>query len=153
GADGFPEEKAAAELAGRLSELGHLLRAGRAQDAATLLATDFRGATLRPLETSSVAEGALAVTRAKRLSSDLALDRAGFASELRALVAGMEEVRVAELLITSIELDGDSRARTDVRFDLVGSSPAAWRTERVGRFRIGWKRDEARVWRAVEWLA
>jgi Tfp pilus assembly protein PilF len=153
GADGFPEEKAAAELAGRLAELGRLLQAGRAEDAASLLAADFRGATLRSLETSPVAAGALAVTRAKRLSSDLALDRAAFASELGALVAGMDEVRVAELLITGIELDGDSRARTDVRFDVVGSSPAAWRTERVGRFRIGWKRDEARAWRAVEWLA
>jgi len=44
GSDAFPEEKEAEELAARLDELGGLLRAGRAREAAAaLLASDFRG--------------------------------------------------------------------------------------------------------------
>ena len=153
GRDAFPEEKDAAEIASRLDELGSLLRGGRARDAASLLASDFSGARLSPLEASTVTSGALTIERAKTMSSELVLDRAAFAGELRSLVAGMDEVRVAEFLITRIELSAAGRARTEVRFDVVGSSPAAWRSERVGRFRIDWERDEVRAWRAVSWLA
>jgi Tfp pilus assembly protein PilF/peroxiredoxin len=119
----------------------------------SLLGADFKGARLSPLEASTVTSGALTIERAKTMSSELVLDRAAFAGELRSLVAGMDEVRVAEFLITRIELSAAGRARTEVRFDVVGSSPAAWRSERVGRFRIDWERDEARAWRAVSWLA
>ena len=104
GGDAFPEERVAAELEGRLRELGRILRAGGARDATPLLAADFRGARLRPLEVTPVARGALEVARSRAMSQELALDRAGFARELQALVAGMDEVRVAEFLITRIEV-------------------------------------------------
>ena len=153
GKDAFPEEKIAVELAGRLEELSRLLRARPARDVTALLAADFRGARLQPLEATHVESGALEVVRAKSMSQERSLERAGFAGELRSLLDGMDEVRVAEFLITRIELTGEGRARTDVRFDIVGSGPTAWRSERVGHWRIDWRRDEARVWRAIEWLA
>jgi len=153
GGDGFPEEKAAAEIGARLEELGRLLRAGGARDVTPFLTADFKGGRLAPAETIPVTTGALDVSRAGKLSQELVLDRAAFAAELRALLDGMDEVRVAEFLITRIEATGASAARTEVRFDLVGTGPAAWRSERLGRFRIGWTRDAARVWRAAEWVA
>ena len=152
GADGFPEEKVAAELDSRLEELARLLRAGRAHDATPLLTADFKGSRIRPLKTTAVSSGALEVLRAKTMPQELGLDRAGFVGELRALLAGMDDVRVAEFLITSIQVPSDGRARTDVHFDLVGSGASAFRTELVGRWRIEWRRDE-RVWRAAEWRA
>jgi Tfp pilus assembly protein PilF/peroxiredoxin len=152
GKDGFPEETIAAELAARLEELSRLLCARPARDVAPLLAADFKGARLSPLEATQVESGALELVRAKRMSQEPSLDRAGFAGELRSLVDGMDEVRVAEFLITRIELTGEGRARSEVRFDIVGSGATAWRSERVGHWRIDWGRDESRVWRAVEWV-
>ena len=153
GGDAFPEEKPAAQIGARLRELGRLLRAGGARDATPLLAADFEGARLQPLERTAVASGALEVERSRKMSDEPALDRAAFAGELRALVAGMDEVRVAEFLITGIEVPAEGRARTEVRFDVVGSSAAAYRTERVGHWKIDWRREEGRVWRATSWLA
>ncbi len=152
GADNFPEEKVAAELDSRLEELARLLRAGRAHDATPLLTADFKGSRIQPLETTAVSSGALEVLRAKTMPQELGVDRAGFVGELRALLAGMDDVRVAEFLITSIQVPTDGRARTDVHFDLVGTGASAFRTELVGRWRIEWRRDE-RVWRAAEWRA
>jgi Tfp pilus assembly protein PilF len=41
---------------------------------------------------------------------------------------------------------------TVVRFDIVGSGPTAWRIERVGSWRMTWrKRDNA--WQVVEWVS
>jgi Tfp pilus assembly protein PilF/peroxiredoxin len=153
GRDAFPEEKAAAEIAARLEELGRRLGGGRAHDVTELLAADFKGARLRPLESTPVASGALEIVRAGKMSEELVLDRAGFTGELPALVEGMDQVRAAEFLITRIETTGEDRARTEVRLDVVGSGRAAWRTERQGRWRIDWRRGEGGVWRAVEWVA
>ena len=65
GADGFPEEKVAAELDSRLEELARLLREGRPFDAAPLLTADFKGSRIQPLKTTAVSSGALEVLRAK----------------------------------------------------------------------------------------
>ena len=67
-----------------------------------------------------MSSGALEVLRAKTMPQELGLDRAGFVGELRALLAGMDDVRVAEFLITSIQVPSDGRARTDVHFDSRG---------------------------------
>ena len=152
GSDDFPEEKVAAELDSRLHELARLLRGGRTHDVTTVLTADFKGGRMQPLETTAVSSGALEVLRAKTMPQELGLDRVGFVAELRALLAGMDDVRVAEFLITSIQVPTDGRARTDVRFDFVGTGPSVFRTELVGRWRIEWRRDE-RVWRAAEWRA
>jgi tetratricopeptide (TPR) repeat protein/peroxiredoxin len=158
GTDAFPEEKDAAELSLRLDELSTLLRTDprRAREAADLLlAPDFRGARLSPLQETAVGPSPLLeIWRAERLATALDRDRRAFVDDLASLVLGMDEVRVAEFLITSIQRDGEAQgARTEVRYELVGSSQASWRLERVGRWRIDWRRGPDGSWRITEWAA
>jgi tetratricopeptide (TPR) repeat protein len=159
GSDAFPEEKEAEELAGRLGELGALLRAGRAASVPdALLAADFRGAGLSPAPTDEVSLGnspQLEVLRARQLPSTLALDRGAFGRELAALIADFDAVQTTDFLITGIEVNGrpDPDVRTTVRFDLAGAARGGGRTERIGHWRMRWRRGADGAWRVVEWAA
>ena len=118
GGDSFPEEKEAEELGGRLGELAERLRLGprRVLDLPdSLLAPEFKGGRLTPVEEAAIVDGkALQVFRSKTMSSALVRDRSSFGEEIRAVVAGLETVEVAELLITAIDVDrGKGLARTE----------------------------------------
>jgi len=157
GGDSFPEEKEAEELAARLAELSARLRENprRAADVADfLLAPGFRGGRLQPTEEVAVAERpSLRISRARTMAQDPGLDARSFAEGLRALLEDFQEVTVAEFLITKVELKRDEGlARTDVRFDIVGPGKEAWRVERLGRWRMRWRRG-ASGWRVTEWTA
>jgi Flp pilus assembly protein TadD len=158
GRDAFPEEKTAEDLALRLEELAALLRKDprRVREAAELfLAADFKGGRLTPDggPRSGPASG-LEVVRSPAISQDLLRDRRTFADELAALVAEFRAVEVAELLITAIDASGEAGTpvRTEVRYDLVGPGAAVSRAERIGRWRMEWRRY-AGVWRVARWTA
>jgi len=159
GQDAFPEEKEAGELTGRLNELGALLRerASRAPEAAdTLLATEFNGGRLLPAEEVSLGNSSrLEIFRAPRMSSEPVLDRVAFRKELVALVGDFDSIQTAEFLITSIEVDrgGDPLVRTVVRFDLAGAAKGGGRAERLGHWRMRWRRGDGGAWRVTEWVA
>ncbi|PYQ08567.1 MAG: hypothetical protein DMF82_01225 [Acidobacteria bacterium] len=157
GHDAFPEEKTAEELAERLGRLSALLRAGPTHTAevADLLAPDFRGGRLTPSDEVSLGNNPqLEIYRARTMASDAVLDRNAFGKELSALVGGIDSVRVAELLITGIEVEAgaDPLVRTSVRFDLAGPSGGG-RAERIGRWQMRWRRGADGAWRVVEWNA
>ncbi len=156
GSDAFPAEREARELEARLRELGDSLRAGPARATALaerLLAPDFRGGRLLPVEkTTSNSQAPLEVRRTT-LPKELSLDSRSFGAELRRLVEELREVTVAEFLVISIEGSRDSGlVRTDVRYDIVGVGKTAWRVEHVGVWRMGW-RPGSSGWRVVEWTA
>jgi Tfp pilus assembly protein PilF/peroxiredoxin len=157
GADAFPEEKEAADLAGRLGELGAVLRKGPSHAAEvpdSFLDPEFRGARLRPVEESAFGSSPrLEVFRAARLSSELVLDRASFGREIADLVADYDSVDTAEFLITKIAVEGrpDPRVRTTVRFDVAGPARGGGRTDRVGVWEMSWRRRSD--WRVTEWKA
>ena len=159
GQDEFPEEKEAEELAARLGELSRLLREGAARGAAErLLAPEFRGGRL-VIDNEAPAGGSpfLEVFRSSAGDAPAApAARAAFAESLQALLAGFEAIHTAEFLITAIEVDRTATppsARTQVRYDIVGSGPQAWRAQRVGRWRMEWRRGADGVWRILEWSA
>jgi Flp pilus assembly protein TadD/peroxiredoxin len=158
GEDAFPEEKIAEEVAERLARLSRLLREKPAQIGGSLdwlLATDFKGGSLTPAEEVAVgSSNSFEVARGKGTTPPVG-DRALFGQQLAALVAGLSEVTTAEFLVTAIEPErgGTPSVRTDVRYDLVGTGPGAWRAERVGRFRMVWRRGEDGAWRVSEWTA
>ena len=157
GNDAFPEERTARELQLRLAELGARLKRSPAEAAGIadwLLAPDFRGAALRPLEERAAgSDPALEIQRASRSATERTLDAHAFARELQALVAEFRAVGVAEFLITSIESQpAESLATTEVRYDLVGPGRQAWRVEALGSWRIRWRREQG-AWRATEWSA
>jgi tetratricopeptide (TPR) repeat protein len=157
GTDAFPEEKDALELSERLAELGKLLRERRAPEAAeALLAPDFKGSRLTPVEEKEVTRSpSFEVFRSPAMPQALERDRRTFGQDIERLIAGMDEVRVAEFLITSIAVQREApiRARTEVRFDLVGSAKESWRLQRTGRWRIDWRREPDGIWRVASWTA
>jgi Tfp pilus assembly protein PilF/peroxiredoxin len=169
GADAFPEEKEAAELARRLSELSARLRERplrAAEIASGLLAPEFKGAALTSTDEASLGnDPRLEIFRARTLSTALTVDRAAFAKELAALTADFDSVQTAEFLITAISVERGASAasgqlapasvvRTTVRFDLVGPGKQAYRAQRLGRWQMTWRRSAAAgEWRVVEWMA
>jgi Tfp pilus assembly protein PilF/peroxiredoxin len=157
GADAFPEEKTAAELADRLGDLSARVREhpDRAAEAANgLLSPEFSGGHLMPREeTASASSPALEIFRARAIPPNLVLDRGAFATELSGLLADFASVRTAEFLITRIDVEGgsDPRVRTIVRFDLAGDAKAGWRVERLGHWQMRWHRGPDGGWRITEW--
>jgi Flp pilus assembly protein TadD/peroxiredoxin len=155
GADAFPEEKDAAELAAQLDDLAAALRAGRGAEAvARLAAPAFRGGRLEPSAVEQHGSDAFQVARSTAMSPDAALDRAGFGAALSAFAGELGTLRTAELLIVGIEASGTTprTARSEVRYDLVGQSGAG-RAERVGRWRLEWTREAGADWHVARWLA
>ena len=157
GKDAFPAEKEAQELAARLSELGAILREnpGRAQDATDLLlAPEFKGGRLVPAAEVSLGNSPrLEIFRAAPMPAELVRDRGSFRGELTALVEEFQAIRVAEFLITAIDVRPEQDVRTVVRFDIVGPGKKAWRAERLGHWQMRWRRGSDGVWRVVEWIA
>jgi tetratricopeptide (TPR) repeat protein len=158
GSDAFPDEKEAEELAERLKELSRLLREkpGRARDAVDLLlAPEFKGGRLTPVDEVSLGSASLEVFRAKAIPSDLVRDRSSFGEELRDLVSEFETIQVAEFLIAAIDVTRGPGplARTEVRYDIAGVGKHSWRAERLGRWRMEWRRSGDGAWRVVEWTA
>ncbi len=153
GSDVFSTEREVQELEARLRELSDALRTGRVSNAAArLLAPDFRGSRLVPAEDGADGAAAFEVKRANAPSAPT-LNAGSFGAELRRLVDGLREITVAELLITSLDVTPQSGLiRTDVRFDIVGTGTRAWRLQRVGTWRMGWKKN-ASEWRVVEWTS
>ena len=157
GADAFPEEKEAEELAARLHELGAILRRGPGHAGelpASFLDPGFRGGRLVPADEVAVGSSPrLLVFRARGLPSELVADRAAFGRELLALVADFESIDTAEFLITRIAVEArpSPRIETAVRFDLAGPARGGGRAQRVGVWEMAWRRGDA--WRITEWRA
>jgi len=156
GGDAFPEEKEAEELAGRLGELSARLRADAFSAADPLLATEFKGGRLTPVDETSLGNNPqLEVARARTLPPDPTLDPAAFRRELAVLLGDFASVQTAEFLITGIEVTegADPQVRTTVRFDLAGAAKGGGRTERNGRWQMRWRRGKDAAWRVTEWTA
>jgi Tfp pilus assembly protein PilF/peroxiredoxin len=157
GSDLFPDERVAGELIGRLSELAAMLKEGTDRAARLpdlLLAPSFRGGRLLPTEeTADARYGSFQVFRAASTPSGPALDSRSFARELRQLLEGFRRLTVAEFLVTSLDLDQEKGlAKTDVRYDFTGPGKNAWRVERLGVWKLVWRRDGS-TWRVAEWTA
>jgi Flp pilus assembly protein TadD/peroxiredoxin len=156
GGDAFPDEREAEDIRARLLELGARMKAtpGGAFDLSdSLLSPTFRGGRLLPAARGPAADGVLEIRRTSSLPQDLVHDRRSFDSEWRRMLEGVRQVVVAELLITSIDVERDKGlASTDVRYDIVGRGKDAWRVQHVGGWRMKWRRD-ASGWRVAEWTA
>jgi Tfp pilus assembly protein PilF/peroxiredoxin len=158
GGDAFPEEKIAEELAERLALFGTRIRDKPTQIRGAvdgLLAADFNGGSLTPAEETVVGSGkSFEIARGKGTGPAVS-DKAVFGGQVAALVEGLAELTTAEFLITAIAVEpgAPARVRTDVRYDLVGRGPGAWRAERVGRWHMVWRRGSDGAWRVSEWTA
>ncbi|HEX7086048.1 MAG TPA: FG-GAP-like repeat-containing protein [Vicinamibacterales bacterium] len=152
GHDAFALERDAEAIEARLRELGDALRAGRPDDAASLLAPDLRGAPLLPARSQPAqTHGPLEIRRARRVEETASLDRERFRSQLSTLTAGMRRVLVTEFIVTAIApADGPGRLDTVVRFDLVGDADGEGRVQHTGTWRMSWRRGGDR-WQIASW--
>jgi Flp pilus assembly protein TadD len=149
GHDAFPEEAIAVDLGRRLEELGDALRR-RERDLPPILGAGFRGGRLVPADLPPIQpDAAFQVRRGKNTPQTPALDGGAFVTEIPRLAEDMRRVRVTEFLITALDREGDE-VRTSVRFDIVGEGTSAWRVERVGTWRMTWRR-EGDEWRIAAW--
>jgi Tfp pilus assembly protein PilF/peroxiredoxin len=152
--DGFPLERGAKALEGRLKELSDALRANPARVGdvtKALLDPGFRGGRLLPAEDGR-ADGQLQVDRAKDLPREPDLDARAFGAELQRLTHDLREISVAELLITAIDGDPAASLHTTVRYDIVGAGTTAYRVEHVGEWDMTWRKN-ASGWQATRWTA
>ena len=156
GGDGFMDEKIASELAARLEQLSTNVLAAPvaiASPSPSLFAPDFRGGPLLGAGAAIASNDAFSVARVTTPPAAPALEVGAFRAELLKLVDGMRRASVAEFLVTAIQTDPATRlVHTDVRYDIVGSGPGAWRLEHVGIWQLTWRRDSDR-WNVVEWVS
>jgi Tfp pilus assembly protein PilF/peroxiredoxin len=155
GHDAFVDEPSAKAIEGRLRAFGEAMRGGPVRattEAERLLAPAARGtypfsvmgraATPRDFEIyGGEADG------------PATLDRAGLIRELRESVQVLGTILTTEFQVTTIDApDAAGVVRTEMRFDVVATSPAAWRTEQVGTWLMQW-RKASDAWQIVEWRA
>jgi Flp pilus assembly protein TadD/peroxiredoxin len=156
GSDAFSDEQKAEEIEARLRVFGERLKTSpdRPADATDgFLAPGFRGGRLVSMEESATRPPAFEVRRTEKLPQDLLLDSRSFAAELGRMLAGLRQVTVAELLVTSIDVEQDNeQARTDVRYDIVGPGKTDWRIQHTGVWRMTWRQAPA-GWQVVQWTA
>jgi tetratricopeptide (TPR) repeat protein len=156
GNDVIPDERLTGEIISRLSQLSDRMKAerDRAHAADFLLASSFRGGSLLPSDEITVARHpSLEIRRARAMASKATLDARAFAQELHRLLADFRSVAVAEFLVITIDFQQDkAAATTEVRYDIVGPGQDAWRVQRLGKWRLRWRREPS-GWQVVEWTA
>jgi Flp pilus assembly protein TadD/peroxiredoxin len=155
GHDAFVDEPIAKAIEAQLRRLGDAMRGGTARTttaAEQILAPAVRGnypfsvmgrsSTPRDFDIYS-----------GQVDGPATLDRAGLIRELSASVQALGTILSTEFQVTAIEAaDAAGVVRTDVRFDVVGTSAAVWRTEQVGTWVMQWRQAPG-GWQIVEWRA
>ena len=156
GSDLFPDERVAGELIAQLRALGERLREGGPRERAVdlLLAPSFRGGRLRPADETLVTRSpSLEIHRARAMSPEASLDARAFGRELERMLQEHRAIRVAEFLLTALEVDRDAGlARSEVRYDIVGPGRAVFRVQQTGTWSVRWRRG-AGGWSVTEWTA
>jgi tetratricopeptide (TPR) repeat protein/peroxiredoxin len=110
---------------------------------ARVLAPDFSGSSLRPVDSGLVRPGsALEVHRSKFAPPNLRRD--AFLQEFRSSISSFSKIITAEFQVTSIEGSPatppqlPNRLRTRVRYELVGAGAGFYREQRVGYWDLEW---------------
>ncbi len=164
GADAFVSERDAEAIEARLGALGAWLRGSSAQPALPqgLFAVGFKGARLWDESQRGAPAAALEVVR-HDADATASLDQAATIAHLRRLAAHLGAPTVTEFLVTTLGSATSSAAarqapagnrdlRTEVRAEIVGSSPAGARSAHVGTWHMTWRRGDA-GWQILDWTA
>lgn len=157
GLDEFVTEKFASEIMAVLSAWSQALRASAPalSQLESLLAASLEATPLLlPDETRVHSEPGFQILR-RRFPASVASGRDRFIREIAEYLAPLGTIETAEFQIVGIEEGAVLSAprRVDIRYDLVGTSTAAGREERIGLWRTQWSRDDTRGWRAIRWEA
>ena len=161
GLDEFVNEKYADQIAATLAEWSaSLLQSSRdTQAIAKVLAPDFSGTSLLPLESLVVRSGLIDVRRNK-FDEKAELHRDDFLRDWQSSLGTLSRIVTAEFQVTGIDAEGTpsqppSRLETRIRYEIVGSGTNLYREQRVGSWDLVWEPSSSgdfllRRWRAVE---
>jgi tetratricopeptide (TPR) repeat protein len=109
------------------------------------LLPDFRGVSLRPLESRVVRPGPAIEIRHNRFNVEAALDPKAFLEQLRAALTSFSKILTAEFQVTRIDLESVPlapsavRLQSGIRYELVGAGRDFHREQRVGYWQIVWE--------------
>jgi tetratricopeptide (TPR) repeat protein len=167
GLDDFITEKYADQIAAILAKWSaSLLQSPRETQAiAKVLAADFSGSSLQPVESRVVRSGVALQVHQNKFSTQPALDRDAFLREWQSAFSGFSQVITAEFQITGIDAaSGESpkspsapqlpsRLQTRVRYEIVGSGANFHREQRVGNWDLVWEPSSSGEFRLRGWQA
>ena len=147
GLDDFVTEKYHDQIAVILAEWSSsLLHAPQEVHAfEKVLAADFLGASLQPVDSRLVRPGPALEVHENKFTSQTSLGRDAFLQELRSAVSVFAKLVTAEFQVTNIESSTASvaklpeRLRTRVRYELVGTGTGFYREQRVGHWDLEWR--------------
>lgn len=91
----------------------------------------------------------------RRFSEARRIPRPSFLGPLENGICSFGILKTAEFKLTGIELIQESPlvVRTEILYDLVGNSPTSGIEQRVGTWRMEWRRNEAKRWQVTRWEA
>ena len=140
GLDSFPAEKLHDQIAAILSEFAaSLLNSPRnTQLLQQILASDFRGVSLRPVETKVLRPGPALEIRHLRFAAETALGPEAFADEFGAALADFASLITAEFQIIGIAVLPSGNIQTQLRYELVGTGSNFYREQRSGAWDLVW---------------
>jgi tetratricopeptide (TPR) repeat protein len=165
GRDEFITEKYAEQIAAILAGWSaSLLRSAQETHAfARVLAGDFAGTSLRPIESKIVRSDQVLEVRQNRFSLETTLASDVFVRELLSWLSVFSNIVTAEFQITSIvgnstAASGSSQllsVQTTVRYEIVGAGAGFHREQRIGSWDLDWQATPAgdfqlRRWQAVD---
>jgi tetratricopeptide (TPR) repeat protein/peroxiredoxin len=144
--DSFITEKYHDQIAAILAEWssGLLRSPEELQAVEKVLAPDFLGSSMQPVESRLVRSSSGIEISQNKFGTQAKLGKEAFAQELRSAMAAFAKVVTAEFQVTAITASLASPAqsprqvRTRVRYDLVGSGSAFFREQRVGYWDLEW---------------
>src|SRR6202140_155736 len=149
GLDDFVTEKYADDIASVLAKWssGLLESPHNVGAIENCLLPDFRGASLRPLESHIVRPGPAIEIRHNTFKAEAALDPKAFLEQLRAALTSFSKILTAEFQVTGIDLESVPlapsavRLQSSIRYELVGAGREFYREQRVGYWQITWERN------------
>ncbi len=179
GLDNFVTEKYQDQIAAILAEWSSslLLFPQEVRVVGKVLALDFAGSSLRPVESRPVRSGPALEIRENKFTRLTVLGRDAFVQELRTTLSSFSRILTAEFQVVAIDAGSAARgAKTDgkdavgtagadagathtgrlttrVRYDLVGSGLDCYREQRVGHWELELEANSAGDFRLQNWRA
>ena len=112
------------------------------------LASDFRGTSMRPIDTRVLRTGVVSSSR-HSFAEERVLRADAFLEELRSTLRPFSRLRTAEFQVTQITVAAGGALETRVRYELVGEGEGFHLEQRVGEWAIEWDADfHIRRWSA-----
>jgi len=141
GSDEFITEKYPDQIAATLAKWSSSLLQSphELQTFEKVLAADFSGSALRPIESRLVRSGPPIEVHQNKFTEGSALGRGAFLQELRSALSFFSKIVTAEFQVISIGAHSPGGPHTRVRYELVGSGQGFYREQRVGHCDMQWQ--------------